>query len=444
MADPRDVPHVLVIGAGFGGLEAAKALTSAPVRITVVDRSNHHLFQPLLYQVATAGLSPAEIAIPIRSVLRRKNVDVVMATVESVDAEAKRVVLDDGGTIAYDYLILAAGARSTFFGNDAWGQFALPLKSVEDAVKIRRTLLLAFERADRLREAEARRRELTFVVIGGGPTGVEVAGAFAELSKRVLSADYPHIDPAEPRVLLLEGGRRLLPGMSEKSSAVALSSLEQLGVEVKLGAMAKNIDGRGVHLDDGVIESDTIIWAAGVTANPLVRTLGVEVDRGGRVEVNRDCTIPGLDGVYAVGDNAAFVNAEGRMLPGVSPVAMQQGRYVARHIRDRLKGRTTDDFRYFDKGTMATIGRKMAVAEAAGLELKGLSAWLAWLFVHLWFLVGFKNRVFVLMQWVFSYVFYRRGARLITHADPVHEAEHRRRRLREAGERRADPERDAA
>lgn len=419
-------PHVVIIGGGFGGLECAKALRNAPVRVTLIDRSNHHLFQPLLYQVATAGLSPSEIAIPIRSVLRQDNCRTLMAAVVDVDTEAKKVVLDDGGILHYDDLVVAAGAVSDFFGNDHWAEHALPLKTVEDATRIRRNFLLAFERAERLENARARRKELTFVVIGGGPTGVEVAGAFAELAKRVLASDYRMIERSEIRVLLLEGGPRLLAGMSEKSGQVAVEELDRLGVEVRLNAMAKNIDAEGVHLEDELIETDTVIWAAGVSANPLSKKLGAKLDRAGRIVVNLDCTVPGCPNVFAIGDIAAYRKADGTQLPGVSPVAMQQGRYVARVIQRRMEGKGVRAFRYFDKGTMATIGRNHAVAETWGLKLRGFSAWLAWLIVHLWFLVGFKNRVFVLLQWVFSYVFYRRGARLITHADFEEEARRRR------------------
>lgn len=425
-------PHVVIIGAGFGGLEAAKKLANAPVRVTVIDRANHHLFQPLLYQVATAGLSPAEIAIPIRAVLRQKNCRTMMAQVDDIDVEGKRVRLDDGASLRYDYLIVAAGAVSSYFGHDEWAQHAIPLKSVEDATRIRRTILLAFERADRLGDAENRRRELTFVVIGGGPTGVELAGAFAELGKRVLSADYPEIDPSEPQVVLLEGGKRLLGGMSEKSSRVARESLERMGVQVRLQTMAKKIDAEGVHLQNEVIRSNTIIWAAGVAANPISKALGADMDKAGRVVVDENCNVPGHDEIFAIGDIACYRKPNGEQLPGVSPVALQQGRYVAKLLEARLAGEEIEPFEYFDKGSMATIGRSRAVAETAGVKLQGFVAWLAWLFVHLWFLVGFKNRVFVLMQWVFAYAFDRRGSRLITNADYRDEAE-RRRKLIESG-----------
>ena len=425
------VPHVVIVGGGFGGLETAKGLANSPLRVTLVDRSNHHLFQPLLYQVATAGLSPAEIAIPVRSVLRSAaNVGVVMASVVHIDLEQRRLELDDGSELRFDHLVIAAGARASYFGNDDWEAFATPLKSVEDALRIRRNVLLAFERADRLSEPAHRRRELTFVVIGGGPTGVELAGSLSELTKRVLASDFRRVCPTEPHVILLEGADRLLTGMSPDSSQVALDALKAMGIEVRLGALARKIDERGVHLDHEIIEADTIVWAAGVSANSLAGALGVEVDRGGRIIVNQDCTVPGYSDVYAIGDIANFRTEKGS-LPGVSPVAMQQGRYVAASILRRSRGQPVDAFEYRDKGTMATIGRSRAVAEIGRFHLRGFPAWLAWLFVHLWFLVGFKNRVFVLLQWVFSYVFYRRGSRLITHTDHKAEALRRSRRLKE-------------
>ena len=426
-------PHVIIIGGGFGGLEAAKALAKTPIRVTLVDRSNHHLFQPLLYQVATAGLSPAEIAIPIRSVLRSAtNVRIIMATVTGVDLKARSVELDDGEELAYDYLVVAAGAQASYFGRDEWSKHTIPLKTVEDATRIRRSVLLAFEHADRRDNPEERKRELTFVVIGGGPTGVELAGALSELTRRVLATDFKRVGAHEPRIVLIEGSDRLLNGMSPKSSKVAASSLEAMGVEVRLGQLAQDIDERGVHLKDEILEADTIIWAAGVAANSLAKNLGADIDRAGRIIVNGDCSLPGHAEVFAIGDIAAFKDADGNLLPGVSPVAMQQGRHVAESIRRRLDGEHPTAFTYFDKGTMATIGRSRAVAETWGLHMSGFMAWLAWLFVHLWFLVGFKNRIFVLLQWVFSYVFYRRGARLITNIEAVEDLGRRQRRRNES------------
>lgn len=415
MSDASKRPHVVIVGGGFGGLEAAKALRKAPVRVTLIDRSNHHLFQPLLYQVAMASLSPAEIALPIRSILRdADNTQVIMGTVTRVDVADRAVHLEDGAVFPYDYLIVAAGARTHYFGHDHWAERAHGLKSVEDALAIRRQVLLAFERAERSEDEQTRRALLTFVVIGGGPTGVEVSGAIAELGRRVLAGDYRRVRPDDTRVLLLEGGDRILSAFEPSLSAAARRQLEELGVEVRTGTFVRNIDADGVHVDGELIHSETIVWAAGVAASPLAGTLGVPLDRGGRIKVNRDCTVPEHDEIYAVGDIARFEDEDGEVLPGVSPVAMQQARYVGRHLRDRLAGRQTAPFRYFDKGMMATIGRSRAVAQAGRVKLTGLVAWLAWLFVHLFYLVGFKNRVFVLLQWIWAYVVFRRGARLIT------------------------------
>ncbi len=411
----RERPHVVIIGGGFGGLEAAKALRKAPVQVTLVDRSNHHLFQPLLYQVAMASLSPAEIAVPIRSILRKvRNCRVIMGAVSRIDVAEKKVYLEDAAVLDYDYIIVAAGARTHYFGNDHWAEQARGLKTVEDALDIRRQVLLAFEQAERTEEPAQRRNMLTFVVIGAGPTGVEVSGAIAELGRRVLAGDYRNVHPEDTRVLLLEGGPRVLPGFDEGLSGAAQRQLEDIGVEVRTSTFVRNIDDQGVHIDGEVIASENIVWAAGVAANPLAKTLGVELDRGGRIKVNPDCTVPGHSEVYAVGDIARFEDSNGQTLPGVSPVAMQQARYVAKHLSNRLAGRPNKPFVYFDKGMMATIGRSRAVAQTGRLKLSGWTAWLAWLFVHLFYLVGFKNRIFVLLTWIWSYLVFRRGARLIT------------------------------
>ncbi len=413
-------PHVVIIGGGFGGLEAAKALAGQPVRVTLVDRSNHHLFQPLLYQVAMAGLSPAEIAIPIRSVLRNKdNLQTLLGSVSAVHLDNRRIDFDDGGSLDFDYLVIAAGARPAYFGNDHWRAHAPPLKSVEDATEIRREILLAFERAERMANTFERKKELTLAIVGGGPTGVELAGAMVELSRSILSGDFRRIQQGEVRVVLIEGGDRLLPGMSEASSREAKRALEAMGVEVVLNRMARNIDDRGVHLDDGIIEAETVVWAAGVRASALTESIDVPKDRAGRIVVNQDCSLPGNPRAFAIGDIARFDTDEGP-LPGISPVAMQQGRYVARKILRHIDGKSTKPFRYSDKGSMATIGRRRAVADILGTTITGYPAWLAWLFVHLFFLVGFKNRVFVLFQWIGAYVFENRGARLITHSDRAH------------------------
>ena len=413
---PEDpCPHVVIVGGGFGGLEAAKAFAKAEVRVTLVDRSNHHLFQPLLYQVAMAGLSPAEIAIPIRTVLRRhQNVTVFLGEVTRIDTAAQRVHLAEDLCLTYDFLIVAAGARVNYFGNDRWARYASGLKTVEDGVEIRRRVLLAFERAEREPDVERRQRLLTFVVIGGGPTGVELAGALSELARRALAKDFRRIHPDMTRVILLEAAPRVLMPFDPELSAEAQRQLERLHVEVRTGKQVVDIDARGVHLEDELIETEVVLWAAGVAANPLAESLGVPLDRQGRVIVAPDCSIPGHPEVFVVGDLAHFEDPGGQVLPGISPVAMQQARSVARNILRALDGQPRVPFRYRDKGMMATVGRSMAVAQIGRVRFSGGLAWLAWLFVHLWYLVGFKNRVFVLLQWIFAYLMYRRGARLIT------------------------------
>jgi NADH dehydrogenase len=422
MRDAR--PHVLIIGGGFGGLESAKALARAPVRVTLVDARNHHLFQPLLYQVAMAGLSPADIALPIRTVLRRRrNVTTLMGKVTELDLAGRTATLSDGVTLGYDFLILAAGARTNFFGHDAWAQHAFGLKSVEDALAIRRQVLLRYEEAERGADPalgaaaltpEQIRARLTFVVIGGGPTGVELAGALAELGRHVLAEDYRHLPQDATRVVLLEAGPRILGAFTPELSAEATRALQALGVEVRSGTPVQDILPGAVVVAGERLEVGAVIWSAGVEAVPLTRGLGVPLDRAGRVLVNPDCSIPGHPEAFAVGDIAHFKGEDGQPLPGVSPVAMQQARWTARNITRRLAGAEPEPFRYFDKGIMATIGRSHAVAQTGRLRLSGGLAWLAWLFVHLWYLVGFKNRVFVFLSWIWSYMIYRRGARLIT------------------------------
>jgi NADH dehydrogenase len=411
-------PHVVILGAGFGGITAAQSLAHADVRVTIVDRRNHHLFQPLLYQVAMAGLSPADIASPVRSVLKRQeNATVLLAEVTSVDLENKRLVLDEG-TLDYDFLIYAAGAQNFYFGHPEWEKHAPGLKSVEDALEIRRRVLLAFEEAERCEDEALRDKLLTFVVIGGGPTGVELAGAVAELSHHVLAREFRRIDPDRAHVILVEAGNRVLPTFSENLSTRAVDQLSDLGVDVQMGERVVKIDEDGVVIvKDGVeerIHASTVVWGAGVAPVPLAKTMGVPLDRAGRVIVNPDCSIDGHPEAFAIGDAAAFNHTEdGKPLPGVSPVAMQQARYVAKLITRRHRSEQKP-FEYFDKGSMATIGRKRAIAAAFGLEMTGFLAWLAWLFVHLVYLIGFRNRIAVLLQWAYSYVTYRRGARLIT------------------------------
>jgi NADH dehydrogenase len=404
---------VVIVGGGFGGLTAARALRRAPVQVTLIDRTNHHLFQPLLYQVASAGLSPADIASPIRSILaRQKNTRVLLAEAARIDLGAKKIVLTDG-ELAYDYVILAAGMKTNYFGHDDWEPYAPGLKNLEDAIEVRRRVLLAFERAER-ETSEARRKQLlTFVVIGGGATGVETAGAFSELSRFVLDKDFRAIRPAETRVVLVEAGDRVLPAFPDDLSASARKQLESLGVEVRTGAKVTAITDDGVELGSERIPASTVVWGAGVSVTPLAKTLGVPLDRQGRVIVAKDVSIPGHPEAFAIGDMAHF-DQDGQPLPGLSPVAMQQARSVAKSIRATIAGEPRKPFRYVDKGTMATIGRSRAVAEAKGIHMSGLIAWLAWLFVHIWFLIGFRNRVIVMFEWFWSYVTYKRGARLIT------------------------------
>ena len=407
-------PQVIIIGAGFGGLEAAKKLACKDVRLTVIDRTNYHLFQPLLYQVATAALSPADIAAPIRGILSKcKNVEVVLAEVESVDVETRKVKTKDQ-VFGYDYLILATGARHSYFGHDEWEKLAPGLKSLEDAVELRRRILLAFEFAERTTDEAARKAAMTFVVIGGGPTGVEMAGAIAEISRYTLAKDFRSIDPSEARVILIEGTPRLLAAYPPDLSERARKQLIELGVDVRTGARVTDITESGVKLDGEFIPCRVKIWAAGNNASFVGKTLIASVDRVGRVIVNDDLTIPGHPEVQVIGDLANFSHQTGEPLPGVSPVAMQQGRQAARNILRMIRGGKPQPFRYFDKGSMATIGRNKAVADLKFFHLSGLFAWLAWLFVHIIFLVGFRNRLLVLIQWAWAYLTFDKGARLIT------------------------------
>jgi NADH dehydrogenase len=416
MAQEMDArPHVVIIGGGFGGLTAAQSLAGAPVRVTLVDRTNHHTFQPLLYQVAMAGLSPSEIAQPLRAVLKGvRNVTVLMAEATKLDLKAREVVLDDGATLCWDFLIVACGAQTSYFGHEEWKEAAQGLKSIQDAVDIRERVLMAFELAER-ESLEGRRTELlSFVVIGGGPTGVELAGAIAELAKFVLDRDFRSIDPSAAKVHLLEAGPRLLPSFPEDLSNDAASQLRGLGVEVRTNARVTSIEPGCVRLGEESIACSIVLWAAGVRAVPLTKMLGVPLDKGGRVYVEKDLSVPGQRRAFVIGDAARFDGKDGMPLPGVSPVAMQQARTVAKSIRRAVVGKDTIPFEYFDKGSMATIGRSRAVAMMDRLHLSGFLAWLAWLLVHIWYLIGFKNRLVVLIIWAWSYVTYRRGARIIT------------------------------
>ncbi|MBC8645582.1 MAG: NAD(P)/FAD-dependent oxidoreductase [Thermoanaerobaculia bacterium] len=410
------VPDVVILGAGFGGLHAARALRRAPVRVTVLDRRNHHLFQPMLYQVATAALSPGDIAYPVRSVLRgQENARVFLASAKAIDPERREVILADGPPLSYDYLIVAAGARHSYFGHEEWEKRAPGLKTLEDALEIRRRILLAFEKAERATDEAARKVLLTFVIVGGGPTGVELAGAIAEIGRHVLTRDFRAIDPREARILLLEAGPRILPTFSEKLSRKASESLGKLGVEVITGTAVTGVEPDAVVIGGERLAAKTVIWAAGVAASPLGRSLGGPLDRPGRVIVNPDLTVPGQPRVFVIGDMAAFRGPDGEVLPGVSPVAIQQGRHAAANILRAIAGEPLQVFRYVNKGTMAVIGRAAAVAEfPGGLGIWGFPAWLAWCFVHIFFLIGFRNRLVVMFEWAWAYFTWQRGARLIT------------------------------
>ena len=407
-------PHVVIVGAGFGGLEAAKKLACEHVRITVIDRTNYHLFQPLLYQVATAALSPADIAAPVRAILSTcRNVEVILAEVQSIDVDAKKVKTVDL-EIDYDYLILATGARHSYFGHNEWEKLAPGLKSLEDAVELRRRILMAFEYAEEITDEAARRAAMNFVIIGGGPTGVEMAGAIAEISRYTLAKDFRHINPSEARVILIEGEPRLLAAYPPDLSDSARKQLTDLGVEVRTSTRATHLTEGGVQIGNEFIPCRVKIWAAGNMASFVGKTLGVPTDRVGRVIVNDDLTIPGHPEVQVIGDLANFTDRTGQPLPGISPVAMQQGRHAARNVLAMIHGRKPQRFSYWDKGTMATIGRNKAVADLKFVHLSGRLAWLAWLFVHIIFLVGFRNRLLVLFQWAWAYLTFDKGARLIT------------------------------
>ena len=406
--------HVVIVGGGFGGLYAARALKREPVKVTVLDRRNHHLFQPLLYQVAMAALSPGDIASPIRWILRRqRNVDVLLAEASAIDAKGKRVLLTDG-EIAYDYLIVATGATHAYFGHDEWRPLAPGLKTLEDALEIRRRMLLAFERAEREVDGERRRAQLTFVIVGAGPTGVELAGALAEISRKSLARDFRHFDPGSARIVLVEAGPTVLGAFPERLRNAARRDLERLGVEVRTGSPVTAVSPGRVSIGGEVVRAETVLWAAGVAASPLGASLGVAVDRNGRVIVEPDLTVPGHADVFVIGDLAAMKDAAGRQLPGVAQVAIQMGRHAARNIIRAIENQPYRPFVYRDLGNMATIGRASAVADFGRFQLDGWFAWLAWLFVHLMKLIGFRNRVVVFIQWAWAYFSYQRAIRLIT------------------------------
>ncbi|MGE3820428.1 MAG: NAD(P)/FAD-dependent oxidoreductase [Isosphaeraceae bacterium] len=410
---PESDPRVVILGGGFGGLNAAKAFRKASVQVTLIDRQNHHLFQPLLYQVATAALNPSEVASPIRRILRRQaNVEVLLAEATAVDLPGRRVLLDEG-SIPYDYLILATGATHSYFGHDDWEAFAPGLKTIEDALEIRRRVLYAFEAAEREDDPQTRDAWLTFVIVGGGPTGVELAGAVSDIARHALAKDFRRIDPTQAHVLLLEGSDRILGTYRPELSEKARVQLERLGVSVTTGKHVTAIDALGVNLGDQRIEARTTLWAAGVSASPLARSLGVPLDRSGRVVVEPDLTIPGYEHVYVIGDLARF-EQDGGPVPGVAPAAMQMAETASANVLRTIAGEPRVPFRYVDKGSLATIGRGSGVADFGRVTLSGGLAWLAWLFIHIFFLIGFRNRVAVMFSWAWWYVTYDRGARLIT------------------------------
>jgi len=410
---PESIPHIVVVGGGFGGLWATRALRTAPVRVTLIDRCNHHLFQPLLYQVATAGLSSPDIAAPLRHILRKQaNVDVRLGNVERIDAAAKRVVLDDGAALDYDTLIIASGATHAYFGHDDWAPFAPGLKTLDDALHLRRRLLLAFERADAEPDAARRAGWLSFAIIGGGPTGVELAGTLAEIARHTLKREFRHIDPASAKVRLIEAGPRVLSSFPESLSAKARRQLERLGVEVVTNAPVSRITQEGYQVGGTFVRAHTVVWAAGVAGSPLAKSLGVPLDRAGRVAVSPDLSVPGRNDVFVIGD-LATLQQDGKPVPGVAPAAKQMGNHVARVIRARLAGETAAPFRYRDYGNLATIGRMAAVVDLRGLRFSGALAWWFWLVAHVLFLIGFRNRLVVMVNWTWAYWSYQRAARII-------------------------------
>lgn len=414
---PAVLPHVVIVGAGFGGLRAAHALADAPVKVIVIDQKNHHLFQPLLYQVATAVLSTNDISMPIREVLKnQQNTDVLMAEVTGVDVQERRVLMHDR-SVSYDYLILATGAHESYFGHNEWSRFTSGLKSIAQAVALRDQLLLAFEEAEMETDPEKRQALLTFALVGAGPTGVEMAGAIAELARQALASDFRHIDPKSARILLIEALPRILPAFPEQLAKKALYALTRLGVEVRTSTPVEGIDEDGVRIAGQHLEAKTVIWTAGVAASPAGKWLGAETDRAGRVKVTSDLSVPGHPNIFVIGDTAS-VNQDGKSLPGVAPVAMQEGHYVASLIADTVAGKEhRQAFHYLNKGNMATVGRFYGILEVGKVRLAGFLAWLIWLVVHIYYLIGFRNRFVVIFQWALSYLLFQRSARLIVLED---------------------------
>jgi len=409
----NQIHRVVIVGGGFGGLWAARALADAPVSVLLIDRENHHLFQPLLYQVATAGLSSPDIAAPLRHILRKqRNVEVRLASVARVEPAARRVWLDDGNAVDYDTLLLAVGATHTYFGHDEWARYAPGLKTLDDALLLRRRLLLAFEHAEAETDPARRDAWLSFAIVGGGPTGVELAGTLAEIARHTLKREFRHIDPASAKVRLLEAGPRILASFPESLSAKARRQLERLGVEVVTGTPVDEIDADGYRLGGKFVPARTVVWAAGVAASPVAQSLGVTLDRSGRVPVLPDLTVPGHAEIFVAGD-LATITQDGKLVPGIAPAAKQMGRHVAQTIRARLAGKNSAPFRYRDYGNLATIGRMAAVVDLHGLRLSGLLAWWFWLAAHVFFLIGFRNRIVVLLNWFMAYWSYQRAARII-------------------------------
>jgi NADH dehydrogenase len=413
------MPHIVILGGGFAGLYTARGLKNVEAEVTVVDRHNYHLFQPLLYQVASAALSPGDIAAPIRGILRKqKNVRVILGEATSVDVDAKRVQLADGGVLAYDHLVIATGATHSYFNHPEWERFAPGLKTIEDALEMRRRVLLAFEAAERETDPEKVKALLTFVVIGAGPTGVELAGALSEIARQTLIKDFRTIRPENARVVLVEGRERVLPPYPPDLSENARKQLEKLGVEVITNAIVTDVNDREVHIGERVIPTRTILWGAGVQASPLAKSLGVPLDRAGRVIVAPDLTIPGHKDVFVLGDLAAVEQYDGSLVPGVAPAAIQEGQHTAKNLERAVAGQPLRPFKYWDKGSLATIGRAAAVADIGRFHFGGFFAWMAWLLIHIFFLIGFRNRFLVITQWAWAYFTHQRGARLITGKSP--------------------------
>lgn len=406
---------IVIIGGGFGGLSAARTLQHSDARVILIDRTNHHLFQPLLYQVATAALAPGDIAVPIRSVFRPDdNISVLMGEVTGIDKESKHVTLESGERIAFDQLVVAPGGRHSYFGNPQWEEDAPGLKTLADALYIRERILLSLEKAEREKNLEKRQRYLTFVVVGGGPTGVEVAGSIAEIAKKTMIRDFSRISPADTRIILLEAQSSILTSYDRNLQQRAIKDIERMGISIILETMVTGVDEHGVQTANGFIESSNIIWAAGNAASPLLQTLDVETDRAGRVTVEQDLSLPGYPDVFVIGDAARFVEPSGRELPGIAPVALQQGRHVGKMLKRLLKNGERPAFQYYDKGQMATIGRARAIVEMGGLRLSGFLAWLMWSFIHIFYVIGFRNRFRVMAEWIWYYITFKGGFRLIT------------------------------